>query len=179
VFAGQLEKVAVYACRMSAFLLAVIVISAMAAFLVRKHLRRQRFLRDLRMARISPEELKQKLDQHEPVTVIDLRHSLDFLYEPYTIPGAIRIPMDELDKRNREIPRGQEVVLYCTCPNEASSTMTAINLRKYPVTKVRPLQGGFHTWLGLGFPVESEFEPAPATTGQTGRCATCRENPSA
>ena len=68
IFAGQLERVAVYAWRMSAFLFATMFIAALAAVLVRKHLRRQRFLRDLRMARISPEELKQKLDRHEPVT---------------------------------------------------------------------------------------------------------------
>ncbi len=115
-FAGQLERVAAYAWRMSAFLLAAMIIAALAAVLVRKHLRRQRFLRDLRMARISPEELKNKLDRHEPVTVIDLRHSLDFLPEPYTIPGALRIPMEDLDKRNREIPREEEVVLCCTVP---------------------------------------------------------------
>ncbi len=177
VFSKQLERLAVYAWRISAFLLAVLVIVALPAHLVRKHARRQRFLQDLRMARISPEELKQKLDRHEPVTVIDLRHSLDFLPEPYTIPGAIRIPMEDLDKRNREIPREQEVVLYCTCPNEASSAMTAIKLRKYGVTRVRPLQGGFHTWRRLGFPVESEFGPVPATTGQPARCAMCGESP--
>jgi membrane protein DedA with SNARE-associated domain/rhodanese-related sulfurtransferase len=179
VFSKQLERLVVYAWRMSAFFLVVLVIAALTAWLVRKYARRQRFLRDLRMARISPEELMQKLDRHEPVTVIDLRHSLDFLPEPYTIPGALRIPMEDLDKRNREIPRQQEVVLYCTCPNEASSAMTAVKLRKYGVTKVRPLQGGFHTWRGLGFPVESEFGPVPATAGQPARCMTCGENPSA
>jgi len=177
VFADQLEKVAVYVWRMGAFLVVASVIAALTAFLVSKHLRRQRFLRDLRMSRISPQELKQKIDRREPVTVIDLRHSLDFLYEPYTIPGAIRIPLDELDKRNHEIPRGQEVVLYCTCPNEASSAMTAINLKKYGVTQVRPLQGGFHTWRGLGFPVESEFESAFLTEGQPASCATCGGSP--
>jgi membrane protein DedA with SNARE-associated domain/rhodanese-related sulfurtransferase len=176
VFAGQLERVAVYAWRMSAFLLAAMIIAALASVLVLKYLRRRRFLRDLRMARISPQELKQKLDRHEPVTVIDLRHSLDFLPEPYTIPGAIRIPMEDLDKRIREIPREQEVVLYCTCPNEASSAMTAVKLRKYGVTKVRPLQGGFHMWRGLGFPLESEFGPVPATERRPARCATCGES---
>lgn len=70
-----------YAWRMSAFLFATMFIAALAAVLVRKHQRRQRFLRDQRMARISPEELKQKLDGCEPVTVIDPRHSLDFLPE--------------------------------------------------------------------------------------------------
>ena len=176
VFAGQLERVAVYAWRMSAFLLAAMIIAALAAVLVRKHMRRQRFLQDLRIARISPEELKQKLDRHEPVTVIDLRHSLDFLPEPYTIPGALRIPMEDLDNRNHEIPRDQEVVLYCTCPNEASSAMTAIRLKKYGISKVRPLHGGFHMWRGLGFPVESEFGPVPAAARQVGHYATCGES---
>ena len=175
VFAGQLERAALYAWRMGALLFATMIISAVAAFLVRKHLRRQRFLRDLRMARISPEELKQKLDQHEPVTVIDLRHSLDFLPAPYTIPGALRIPMEDLDKRNHEIPREQEVVLYCTCPNEASSAMTAVKLRKYGISKVRPLHGGFDMWRRLGFPLESEFGLVPAAAGQPAHCATCDE----
>ncbi len=79
VFSKQLERLAVYAWRMSAFFLVVLVVAALTAYLFRKHARRQSFLRDLQIARISPEELKQKLDQHEAVTVIDLRHSLDFL----------------------------------------------------------------------------------------------------
>ena len=176
VFSKQLERLVVYAWRMSAFFLVALVIAALVAYLFRKHARRKKFLQDLQIARISPEELKQKLDRHEAVTVIDLRHSLDFLPEPYTIPGALRIPMEDLDRRNREIPRQQEVVLYCTCPNEASSAMTAVKLRKYGVTKVRPLQGGFHMWRGLGFPVESAFGPVPTTIGQTARCATCGES---
>ena len=176
VFSKQLERLAVYAWRMSAFLVAVLVVAALVAHLFRKHARRKKFLQELQMARISPEELKQKLDRHEPVTVIDLRHSLDFLPEPYTIPGALRIPMEDLDKRNHEIPRGEEVVLYCTCPNEASSAVTAVKLRKYGVSKVRPLHGGFHTWRRLGFPLESEFGPVPPTIGQAARCATCEES---
>lgn len=40
----------------------MLLFGAFSAYLVRKHLRRQRFLRALRMARITPTELKQKLD---------------------------------------------------------------------------------------------------------------------
>ncbi len=119
------------------------------------------------MARIIPTELKQKLDMHEAVTIVDLRHSLDFLPEPYIIPGAIRIPMENLDKQQSQIPRDREVVLYCTCPNEASSAMTAIKLRKFGITRVRPLQGGFHTWRELGLPLESNFGPVPAQRTRT------------
>ena len=111
------------------------------------------------MARITASELKQKLDKNEPVTIIDLRHSLDFLPDPYTIPGAIRIPLEELEKRQDEIPPNREVVLYCTCPNEASSAITAVKLRQIGISGVRPLQGGFHAWRQLGFPVESAFDP--------------------
>jgi membrane protein DedA with SNARE-associated domain/rhodanese-related sulfurtransferase len=160
VFAGQLETMAAYALRAGTLLLVMIAIGALAAYLARKRVRRQRFLNQLRMARITPAELKQKLDNHEPVTIIDLRHSLDFLPSPYVIPGAIRIPLEELEKRQSEIPRDREVVLYCTCPNEATSAMTAMKLRRYGITHVRPLQGGFHGWRELGLPLESEFGPA-------------------
>jgi len=32
----------------------------------------------------------------------------------YTIPGALRISPEELQRRQREIPRDVEIVLYCT-----------------------------------------------------------------
>jgi len=172
-FADQLERVAVYAWRTSAIVMAIFAVGTFVGYLARKHLRRQRFLRDLRIALITPAELKQKLDHHEPVTVVDLRHALDFLPEPYTIPGAIRIPLEELEKRNAEIPRDREVVLYCTCPNEASSAVTAVKLRRYGITRVHPLEGGFHGWRQLGFPLESEFGPVRPAKKESAHCTTC------
>ena len=70
-----------------------------------------------------------------------------------------RVPLEELEKRQGEIPRDREVVLYCTCPNEASSAITAVKLRQVGISPVRPLRGGFHSWRQLGFPVESAFDP--------------------
>lgn len=163
VFSRQLEILVLYVLQAGSVLLLIVLIGGFAAYLVRKRARRRRFLRELRVARITPEELKQKLDNHEPVTIIDLRHSLDFLPEPYMIPGAIRIPLEELEKRQSEIPRDREVVLYCTCPNEASSAMTTKKLRQYGISQVRPLQGGFHGWRDLGLPVESPFSAGPQT----------------
>ena len=159
VFSAQLEKIAAYAFRASTLLFAFLAAGVHVPHIVRKYVRRRSFLQALRMARITASELKQKLDKNEPVTIIDLRHSLDFLPDPYTIPGAIRIPLEELEKRQGEIPRHREVVLYCTCPNEASSAVTAVKLRQIGISGVRPLQGGFHAWRQLGFPVESAFDP--------------------
>jgi membrane protein DedA with SNARE-associated domain len=75
---------------------------------------RRRVLQDLRMARITAEELKQKLDGGEKIVVVDLRHRSEVDREPEGIPGALRILPEEMELRHLEIPRGEEVVLYCT-----------------------------------------------------------------
>ncbi len=143
-------------------LLVLIAIAGLAAGLIRRHLRRRQFLRDLLAACITPAELKQRLDSHEPITVLDLRHSLDFLAEPYTIPGAMRVPLESLGKRQIEISKDRDVAFYCTCPNETSSATTAVKLRRYGITRIRPLQGGFHSWLQSGFRVQSLTPPRQA-----------------
>src|SRR5579859_7759089 len=161
VFTHQLQQVAAYASHAGALLLGTAIMGGAAIYLARKSARRRHLLAQLRTARISVEELKRRLDAGEGVAIIDLRHPLDFLPEPYTIPGAIRIPAEELERRQSEIPRDRDVVLYCTCPNEASSADAVRKLRRYGITRVRPLEGGFHAWRERGFPLHSEFGPVP------------------
>lgn len=88
--------------------------AAFAAYLAWKLFQRHRALRKLWIARIGPEELKQRLDANEPVVVVDLRHALDFEADPRMIPGALHIPMEELEQRHGEIPTDCEVVFYCS-----------------------------------------------------------------
>lgn len=83
-------------------------------YLAIKFWQRQRFLRQLRIARITPEELARKLDDREDVVVVDLRHALDFEIDAVTIPGALRISPEEIESRHAEIPRGREIILFCT-----------------------------------------------------------------
>jgi hypothetical protein len=92
----------------------VLLALGLAGYIVRKYLARRRFQRDLWMARISPEDLKAKLEAGEPLAIVDLRHPLDFLPYPQVIPGAIRLAPSEIEQRNAEIPRDREVILYCT-----------------------------------------------------------------
>ena len=158
LFSSQFEDIARLVEKTSAWLAIVIVVGALVAYVINRHLRRRQFVRSLQMARVSPEELKAKLDKREEVAIVDLRHGLDFLSQPYTIPGAIRIPLEELAQRHQEIPRERDVVLYCTCPSEASSAMAALQLRKLGITRVRPLAGGYSAWKKLGYPLESEFD---------------------
>jgi membrane protein DedA with SNARE-associated domain len=109
IFSDQLEDVARHAATLGAILVA-----AFLAWLGWKYAQRQRFLRDLRMARISPEDLRLKLEAGEGVVVVDLRGALDFAADPRTIPGALRVSAEELAERHDLIPRDREIVLYCT-----------------------------------------------------------------
>jgi len=75
---------------------------------------RRKFLRDLRISRITVDELKRKLDDGENLSIVDLRHSLDFAADPETIPGALRLESGELSEKSDLLPRDREVILYCT-----------------------------------------------------------------
>lgn len=112
VFSDQIERVAARAALLGGWLL-VLLVGGLAAYIGYKFLARRRFLTELRIARISPAELKRKLDAKEDLVVVDLRHLLDFEADPETIPGAVRMDAKTLDEDDR-IPRDREVILYCT-----------------------------------------------------------------
>jgi membrane protein DedA with SNARE-associated domain len=109
----QLEKVAAQVSRYGAWIGGALVL-AFAIWLGRKIVERRRFLASLRMARITPEQLKDKIDRGDPVAIIDLRHVVDYRSEPRTLPGALRMNPEEVEARHQEIPRDREVVLYCS-----------------------------------------------------------------
>ncbi len=113
LFSDTLEDVARYAERLGFWLL-VLVGLAFAAYIVKKYRERHEFLQTLARDRITPDELKDLLDRGDAITIIDLRHSLDALPDPRTLPGALRMTPDELKQRQAEIPRDRGVVLYCT-----------------------------------------------------------------
>jgi membrane protein DedA with SNARE-associated domain len=83
-------------------------------YVVVKWVQRQRFLRSLRIARISPDELKARLDTGEQPLIVDLRTTLDVKATPYAIPGAIRLAAEDLEHGDRQLPRDRDVILYCS-----------------------------------------------------------------
>jgi len=83
-------------------------------YVLLKFLRRWLFLRRLRIARISAEDLKRRLDAGEDVAIVDLRTGVDVAARPYAIPGSRWIPAEALDDHLSEIPRDRELVLYCS-----------------------------------------------------------------
>jgi rhodanese-related sulfurtransferase len=80
-----------------------------------KYAKRRRIFRDLRMARITPDELRRRIEAGDGgLAIIDTRSTLDVRKVPFLIPGAIWIDADEVDRRSAELPTGREIILYCT-----------------------------------------------------------------
>jgi membrane protein DedA with SNARE-associated domain/rhodanese-related sulfurtransferase len=154
VFNQQIEYVARLLARLGNGALALL-LSGLAAYLLSKFFYRRRFIRQLRTLRISPEELIAKLSGGEDIIIVDLRTDLAMKSDPVKLPGAIHILPEEIEKRHQEIPRDRDVVLYCSCPNEASSAKAAMRLARRGITRVRPLEGGFEEWRNRGLPVEN------------------------
>src|SRR5690349_15051749 len=66
------------------------------------------------VARITVDELKEKLAKNAPVFIIDSRSQGSYDSSEMKIKGAVRIPADEIEARLKEIPRDREIVVYCT-----------------------------------------------------------------
>jgi len=110
MFSDQLEQIAL---RWGGWLVAVLA-GSLAAYVLWKFIQRRRFLRRLRIARITPKELMDKLTAGENISIVDLRQPMDIEAFPQMIPGALRIAMEEIEERHGEIPRDRDVVLYCS-----------------------------------------------------------------
>lgn len=87
---------------------------AAAGWLLLKWAQRWQFSRFLDRSRITPAELKERLDQGEPIVVVDLRSDLSYHGDGHKVAGAIWIPPHEFEQRFAEIPRGFLVAMYCT-----------------------------------------------------------------
>jgi membrane protein DedA with SNARE-associated domain/rhodanese-related sulfurtransferase len=156
LFSNQLEAMAEQAARFGAS--AVLLLGgSFAAYLAYKFVHRHWLLRTLRIARISPDELKRLMDDGRNVVIVDLRGAMDHEADPHTIPGALRMTAEELEHRHHEIPRDRDVILFCACPNEVTAAKMALMLRKRGITKVRPLAGGIAEWRARAFPLEARM----------------------
>jgi rhodanese-related sulfurtransferase len=65
-------------------------------------------------ARITAKEVKEKLDKGEPMLIIDTRESQVWKQSDVKLPGAIRIPADDVGEHLYELPRDRLIVTYCT-----------------------------------------------------------------
>ncbi|MEK6300197.1 MAG: rhodanese-like domain-containing protein [Acidobacteriota bacterium] len=69
---------------------------------------------DADVERITVDDLKAKIAKNEPMTIIDDRSEGSFESSETQIKGSIRMTVDEIQSRLKEIPRNREIVTYCT-----------------------------------------------------------------
>jgi membrane protein DedA with SNARE-associated domain/rhodanese-related sulfurtransferase len=135
---------------------ALLVISVfIVLYIAYKWWQRRRFFAFLRMARITVGELYRLLNSGAAPLIVDVRSQTARSLEPRRIPGAVHVPVQDMEQHIKELPRDHEIVLYCTCPNEASAAKVAKLLMSYGFRRVRPLNGGLDAWIAAGYAVET------------------------
>lgn len=125
---------------------------ALAVFIGKKWWERYRFLKALRMARISVEDLYALIEQGANPVIIDTR--APHLLEQGWIPGARFIEQDKIDELIEQIPPENPIVLYCSCPNEVTAAKVAKSFMRNGYMNVRPLAGGIDAWNAAGYDIE-------------------------
>ncbi len=113
LLSAQLEMAAAVAVSMGAWILAAL-LGSLAAYASFKYIQRVRSGLGPGVRRIDPLDVIARMEGGEPPAILDLRHESELASEPRRIPGAINIPVEQLQARLAEIPRDREIVLYCT-----------------------------------------------------------------
>lgn len=152
VFNRQLDQV-ISALRSLGSGALALVVGLLAVYLGYKFYQRRRLLNELRTARITADELYQKVQTGETPVIVDLRSNAEVLRDPELISGARHMSIEDLKTWQHEVPRDREIVLYCSCPNEVTSARLAMFLHRNGITRVRPLLGGIDAWRERKYPV--------------------------
>jgi rhodanese-related sulfurtransferase len=104
-----------------------------------------------RIKEISIDEVKQKLDQHEPVCLIDVRETHEF--QAGKLPTAKHLSKGIIEMSIHQIAnKDQPIILYCGGGNR--SALATDNLQKMGYKNVLSMQGGFKAWTAQNYPVE-------------------------
>lgn len=125
-----------------------------AIYLALRWWRRRLFLQGLAMPRIDVAELLDLMHAEPRPIVVDVRSDDARAIDTRRIPGAIGVGLHDIARIATQWPRDRELVLYCSCPNEASAAMAARMLAGAGFRRVRPLAGGLDAWVDSGQRVE-------------------------
>ena len=148
IFHEAVESVLLELGRLGQYAL-LLIAGALALFVAYKWWQRHRFLASIRMARITPWELNALLRQGVPAAVLDVR-TPERRAQTGWIPGSIAVR----DVADLTLDHGDEIVVYCDCPNDASAAVMARRLKESGYLRVRPLAGGVDAWRNEGLPID-------------------------
>jgi len=159
VFNAQIERALAWFESTGSYAFGIVVV-LLAAYIAYKWWERRAFYAALRMARIGVDELYRLIDEGADPVVVDVRTTTARTVEPRQIPGSLHVPLEAFDLHVGNLPRDRDIVLYCTCPNEASAAQVAKLLMDRGYRRVRPLYGGLDAWIAAGYRIESLPPPS-------------------
>lgn len=110
-------------------------------------LERQRLLRFVRIHRIDVIELADRMAAGTAPVIIDVRAETALAADARLIPGARAIELDALPHALADVPMDQELVFYCSCPNDVSAIRATRAMLKHGYRRARPLAGGIEAWF--------------------------------
>jgi membrane protein DedA with SNARE-associated domain/rhodanese-related sulfurtransferase len=131
----------------------MLVVAGFALYILVKWYQRYVFTKQLRMDRVTVDELRNLIDEKKVQALVDVRSALTQAATG-RIPGARAIDMKKIDEGFKDVPVEGEVIVYCACPNEATAVKVAQRLRKVGFKRIRPLLGGIDAWIEAGHEVE-------------------------
>lgn len=98
---------------------------------------------------INVTELNEKLKYGKHPLVLDVRQPDEF--RAGHINGAKLIPLNELSRRMKELPKGREIVCICASGNRSGSASRMLAKEGFTVFNV---QGGMLAWRRAKLPVQ-------------------------
>ena len=99
---------------------------------------------------VAPADLQSRLDTPQAPMVVDLRKPAEFAIGH--VPGAVNIPVSELEKRIDEVRQENGVVIYCI--TGARTRQAEPILYAHDIDNVYHLDGTFQAWLKGRYPME-------------------------
>jgi len=116
---------------------------------------RRRIALAIGVPRIDVQELRALIDAGEPIELIDVRGRNANQLDQRQIPGAVVMHLDEIEAGRFVAARDRQIIVYCSCPNEASAAKAVQLLHKHGYLRARPLRGGLDAWIASERPVRS------------------------
>jgi rhodanese-related sulfurtransferase len=108
-------------------------------------------LSPVEMTSVTAEDLRARLDSGKGPAVIDVRDAAEFASA--RVAGTINIPLDDLEKRAREVPAGEVVIMD---HGGGQALIAGRVLQKTGRTGLARLEGGLLAWQQKGLPVEEK-----------------------
>ena len=157
LFSRQLNGIAVEVSRFAGALAATLGVP-LAVYMIWHTLKFLSVSRSLRLYRIEPNRLWQRISNGDKILILDLLRYEEGTEGIEGIPTSVRLdPGKVRTARHVLFPSDLDVVLYCASPDHFRSSRMALDLKKHGIRKIQVLAGGLNAWRERGLPVTHDL----------------------